>query len=132
MDQANNALGMFALGAFVGAVVTYGLYLIDTFGKFAKSMVPILSAALGVVVVVFIANSDLEGNEYAYCVGLVISLGWAYTPSAIQRIEGNSPAQMTIGGLHIGAVALMSLVAAFIFVWPVLVRTWRLLYPEAG
>ena len=89
-------LGLFSLGAFVGAVVSYGLQFIKSYTDFAKGVVTILTAALSGSATAFLDRFSNHTKALgAYSVGLLIALMWAYAAVVVTHIRS------TDGGLRL-------------------------------
>lgn len=127
-------LGTFCLGGFVGAVVTYGLHLIENYSSFAKAITTILSAALGGVALPFLQNFDVGGAISGYCAGLLIALMWAYAGTAINNIRDNTLRSQIIGWLHLLGTIAVTALGGFIFALPLIVDIARSLLntPASG
>ena len=119
-------LGMFALGGFVGSLVTFGLRFIGNFPTFAKALTMILGAALSGTVLLFIDRLDTGRAMGAYCVGLLISLMWSYARVAMDNLKSSSPAFRALGWAHIVGVVLATLVAAALVLPPAFVEVWNM------
>ena len=117
-------LGMFALGGFVGALVTFGLRFITGFPTFAKALTMILGAALSGTVLLFIERLDSGRALGAYCVGLLIALMWAYARLAITHIKSTDRGLKVLGWAHIVGVVLATLVALALVLPPAFREMW--------
>jgi hypothetical protein len=106
-------LGLFSLGAFVGAIVTNGLRFIDGFGSFAQAVTLILAAALSGTSIVFLDRFANRTNALgAYAVGLMIALMWTYAKVGVDNISSGNPSLRILGWAHIIGVVIATIVAA--------------------
>ncbi len=82
-------IGMFALGWFVGSVVTLGFT--QAQNDFLKAGTTILGAALSGVAIAFLDKINAVGNArdsiFLYPVGLLIAVPWFYMPQILARPE---------------------------------------------
>ena len=118
-------LGLFALGAFVGAVVTYGLQFIKGYSDFTKGVVTILAAALSGSATAFLDRFSNHTKALgAYSVGLLIALMWAYAAVAVAHIQSADRGLRLLGWAHICGAVLASLTAAALVLPPAFRETW--------
>jgi hypothetical protein len=132
MNTHTADLGMFALGSFIGAILTFGLSLMKTYSNWAVGGATIISSALGGSVVIFIGKyfPDPSASISAYCVGLLIALMWAYTSIALQNIASEKLGLRILGWIHIGASVVCTLLGGLIFAIPRVVDAWKQLFPN--
>ncbi len=119
-------LGFFALGGFVGGIVTYGLHSIKGYANFEKAIIIILAAALNGPVVLFIDKIHSGQALSTYCVGLLIALMWAYATVALKNLRNKNPSLRQLGRLHIIGVVLATLISAALVIPPAFRDTWTL------
>ncbi|WP_143754716.1 hypothetical protein [Caballeronia concitans] len=118
-------LGLFALGGFVGSIVTYGLRFVQGYDIFAKSLTTILAAALSGTAVVFIDRFSGHTKALgAYCVGLIVALMWAYSRVAVEHISSEKQALRLLGWAHIFGMVVISVVAAALVLPPAFREAW--------
>jgi hypothetical protein len=125
-DATVDYLGLFSLGAFVGAIVTYGLRFIDGFSSFAQAVTLILAAALSGTSIVFL---DRFANKTpalgAYAVGLMVALMWAYAKVGVENITSENPSLRVLGWAHIVGVVIVSVAAAALVLPGAYREVWR-------
>ncbi|MGA7814530.1 hypothetical protein [Caballeronia sp.] len=118
-------LGLFALGGFVGSIVTYGLRFVQGYDVFVRSITTILAAALSGTAIVFIDRFSAHTSALgAYCVGLVIALMWAYSRIAVEHIGSDKPEIRLLGWAHIFGMVLSSVIAAALVLPPAFRDAW--------
>lgn len=103
------------MGASWGHLSLYGLKFIGSAGDWKQILLTILGAALSGLVLVFIGRFKTTGALGAYCVGLLVAYMWAYTPTGVEAFQSADPNTHIIGLLHLGGLALISLVSAALF-----------------
>jgi len=118
-------LCMFCLGIVVGGVAFLGLNLVQNFPAAVKAAAIILPAALGGVVLKFIKEFQTKGAISGYCGGLCTALVWAFVKSAGDNISSPETIPRVLGCLTILGILLVSVVAAFLFVWPSVVQAYQ-------
>jgi hypothetical protein len=119
-------LGMLALGAFVGGVLSLGLPLTKTLSvdEFRKVAIFVLGSAFTgpvFVLIGYFGGSKLGEALFAYPIGLGLSLLWFYVRMSLENIRNADRNLKILGWLHVGAITFVTLVAAYIFVLPVIV-----------
>lgn len=117
-------LGMCALGAFVGYVVTFGLVRITDWTKPANALAAVLSAAVGGIMFVFLQRIGSDAGSLAlYSLGLgygalCTNLRWVTEQHA-------SKTQIVFATLHVAAFAGATILLLLLFLSP----TFRALLP---
>ena len=117
-------LGMFALGGFVGGLLCLGLPVTTEIsgGEFQKIAFFVLTSAFTGPVFVWIGylgGSKIGEALFAYPIGILIALLWFYVRLSLINIAGDNLNLQVLGGLHIIAIVLVTAVALYIFVLPV-------------
>lgn len=127
MNAHTADLGMFALGSFIGAILTFGLSLMKTTSNWTVGVATILSSAFGGSVVIFIGKyfPDPSSSISAYCVGLLIALMWAYTSVALKNVGSPQLGLRVLGWLHIVASTVCTILGGLIFVIPRVVDAYK-------
>jgi len=108
------ALGMLALGTFVGSVIATGIRKTQDWSDLQKVLTTLISAALAGGVFTFLEY--LGGNAlgkalFLYPVGLLLGLAWLSAETAVANVQGaNGPARVA-GWLHIVGLVVITLLA---------------------
>jgi hypothetical protein len=121
-------LGMLALGAFVGGVLSLGLPLTTALAteEFKKIAVFVLGSAFtGPVftLIGYFGGSQLGDALFAYPIGLCLALLWFYVRMSMENIRSADKTLKWIARLHIAAITIVTLAAIYIFVLPVMLAT---------
>ena len=117
-------LGLFSLGAFVGAIATFGLRFMKDAQTWKQGLFVMIAATLSGTAILFVdrfRNSEALG---AYPLGLLISLMWAYADVAIANIKSDGKPSRIVGWLHLIGVTLASLIAAALVLPPAVRKAW--------
>jgi hypothetical protein len=112
-------VGMFALGIFVGGLVTLGFRNASTsVGDFLKVLSAVLTGTFGGAVIGFIDKYAAPGSAkidpmslFMYPVGLLVALLWLYAADILQQ-------PTWIKRCGIGALFTITIVAALLALWP--------------
>lgn len=116
------ALGLFALGLFVGTIVATGVDHTANWKNSAKVVASFLSAALAGTVLTFIQRvggpSLNQSTAYCYPLGLAYALIWYYTPVAIDHIKSTNSGLRFLGWLHIMGLVVSVVLGALLFFSP--------------
>ena len=118
-------LGLFCLGAFVGAIVTYGLKFISGFGTFAQAVTLIMAAALSGTAILFV--DKFAGSIVAlgaYTVGLLVAQVWAFAAVAMENIKSDNPSLRLLGWVHVVGVITITLIAVALVLPPAFREMW--------
>jgi hypothetical protein len=102
-----DALGMLALGLFIGSVVTIGIQATRDWSNLAKVLSTIFSAALAGTVFTFIeflGGSKLGNALFYYPVGLLLGLMWGYARAALANVQAEHGNARTLGWLHLAGL----------------------------
>jgi len=117
-------LGLFCLGAFVGAVATLGLRFASDIGNWQKVLALILPAVLSGAALVFVDKFKYSPALGCYPLGLLISLLWAYADLAVRNIQSTSRILFTLGCAHLTVAVLVTATAATAVTLP---AVWQLM-----
>jgi hypothetical protein len=117
-------LGLFCLGAFIGALVTYGLKFVSGLAAWQQMLATIIAAVFTGAVVTFVDRFKNSPALGAYAVGLLIALMWAYANVAIDNIRSPTRGLQLLGWSHIAGAALASVVAAALVLPPAFQQAW--------
>jgi len=118
-------LGLFCLGAFIGALVTYGLQFVNGLKNWQQLLTTILAAVFTGAVIVFIDRFQDSHALGAYPVGLLIALMWAYANIAVEHIKSTDKHLKLLGWAHIGAATIVTIVAAALILPPAFHDAWN-------
>jgi hypothetical protein len=112
--------GMFALGVFVGGIVTLGLKFTSSYDAFIKVMGAVLAATLSGVAVGFMdkyKGSAQPESFFMYPIGLLIALLWLYFPD----VENQTNPLVKWGGMV--SIVIVTIIASFLALGPAC-REW--------
>jgi hypothetical protein len=115
-------LGLFCLGAFVGAIATVGLGLIKSVTDWKQVLVVILPAVLSGAAMVFVDKFKYSPALGCYPLGLVAALMWAYIGAGVENLKAPERSRKLIGFAHIAASALITLSAAIVATIPAVLQ----------
>jgi len=104
-------VGLFALGAFVGAIATVGLRYIRSVHTWMQGLATMIAATLSGTALLFVGHFNNSKALGAYPVGLLIALMWAYADVALKNIKSPEKPLRKLGYLHIYGVAAASVLA---------------------
>jgi hypothetical protein len=117
-------LGLFCLGAFIGALVTYGLKFVEGLAGWQQLLATIITAVFTGAVVAFIDRFKNSPALGAYGVGLLISLLWAYASLALTNVQSSLQSVRILGWAHISGAVLASIIAAALVLPPAFRVAW--------
>ncbi|MFM0598419.1 hypothetical protein, partial [Paraburkholderia dilworthii] len=115
-------LGLFCLGAFVGAIGTVALKFVSDISGWRQVLVSALPAVLSGIVVVFVDKFKYSPALGCYPLGLLVALLWAYTDSAIVNLTSGGSIKFGIGLAHLFGSILLSAIAGVIVLIPVIMQ----------
>lgn len=115
------ATGLFALGTFVGTIITMGIEKIDNWSNLQKILGVVFSAAFAGVILAFIrlsTGTNIEAVASYYPIGLFYGMLWFYARAAVAHVRSGQPGLVLLGWLHICGLALSILFAGLLFLSP--------------
>ena len=118
-------LGLFCLGAFIGALVTYGLQFVSGLQNWQQLLATIIAAVFTGAVIAFVDRFRTSPALGAYPVGLLVALMWTYANVAVNHIKSPDKHLKMLGWGHIGAATLISVVAAALMLPPAFREAWK-------
>jgi Kef-type K+ transport system membrane component KefB len=118
-------LGLFCLGSFIGALVTYGLQFVNGLENWQQLLATIIAAVFTGAVITFVDRFKNSPALGAYAIGLLVALLWAYAKTGVDNIKSVEQALQWLGWLHIGGSTLISIAAAALFLPPAFRETWK-------
>jgi hypothetical protein len=116
-------LGLFCLGAFVGAIATAGLRFVSGIGEWQKVLALILPAVLSGVAIVFVNKFKYSPAVGCYPLGLLVALLWAYSDRAMSNVRSTEKKITWLGYAHLFAAVAVSFAAGIVVTLPVI---WQL------
>ena len=118
-------LGLFCLGGFIGALVTYGLQFAQALATWQQMLATIIAAVFTGAVITFIERFKNSPALGAYSVGLLVALMWAYAKTAVENVRSPDQAVQMLGWGHIIGAILVSVVAAALVLPPAFHDAWK-------
>ena len=129
MDNSADNLALFCVGGFVGAIATYGLYLIRDTANWLKAITAVLSAALGGVSLAFVRDFQHGATIASYASGLLLALIWSYFGvGGPDKLAHPSFNVRVAGWLQLFGTVLVSVVGFLLFVFPYGFEVWKGLF----
>lgn len=116
-------LGLFCLGCFVGAIATIGIRFINNLDNWGKVLGLALPAVLSGIAVVFVDKFKYSPAFGCYPLGLLVSLLWAYSDKAVEKLQSEKRATIRLGIAHLMGAVVVTGAAATIVVLP---AVWQL------
>jgi hypothetical protein len=116
-------LGLFCLGAFVGAIATIGIRFIENLDNWAKVLGLVLPAVLSGVAVVFVDKFKYSPALGCYPLGLLVSLLWAYSDRAVANIQSEKSYSVRLGYAHLTGAITITFAAGLVVTLP---AVWQL------
>jgi hypothetical protein len=127
MEATMENLGMLSLGSFAGGVLCLGLPLKPEDFKIEELMkvtLFVLSTAIAGPIFTWIGKlggaSKLGEALFAYPIGLLLALLWYYVRMSLLNLGSNNKNVKLVAFAHIVGVTIMTLVAAYVFAWPLI------------
>ena len=118
-------LGLFCLGAFVGALVTYGLPFVQGLGDWRTLLATIIAAVFTGVVIAFVDRFRTSKAIGTYAVGLLVALMWAYSRTAVALIKGSNDAVQILGWAQLAGTVVVTAIALALVLPPAFRDVWR-------
>lgn len=117
-------LGLFCLGGFIGALVTYGLRFVEGLKGWQQLLATIIAAVFTGAVIAFVDRFKASPALGAYAVGLLIALMWAYAQIAVTHIASDRRSTRLLGWAHIVGTTLVTIAAAALVLPPAFRQAW--------
>jgi hypothetical protein len=118
-------LGLFCLGSFIGALVTYGLQFAQGLAAWQQMLATIIAAVFTGAVITFVDRFKNSPALGAYAIGLLVALMWAYAKVGVENIRSPLQSVQLLGWGHIGSAVLVSAVAAALVIPPAFRQAWK-------
>lgn len=112
-------LGLFALGLFVGAVVSLAVKNTKDWTKLKSLFISFFGASFTGLVFVFVdyvGGRGLGSALFFYPVGLVVAHLWTFCDRAVEMLKDPNVGLKILGALHVAGVTISTVfVAALLF-----------------
>lgn len=115
-------LGLFCLGAFVGAIGTFALRFVKDISDWRKVLALALPAVLSGVSVIFVDKFKYSPALGCYPLGLLVALLWSFSDTAVQNIVSDRVDRKIIGLAHLIAATALTGLAGLLVIIPVLIQ----------